>query len=76
MEKFHQSLTTFLEKIESMNSNTFTKLVESHLDDDAVEIFASHIAEFYEIEDDDEIGGLTQIMITGYLAAIASSTQN
>lgn len=69
MEKNHQSLTDFVELIEGMNSDEFSSLVDQYLDDDAIEIMASHIAEFYELEDDEEIGGLTQIMITGFLAA-------
>lgn len=69
MEISHQNLTAFIEKVEDMNSESFSKLVEQHLDDDAIEILASHIEQFYAVEDDDEIGGLTQIMITGYLAA-------
>lgn len=69
MEKIHQNLTEFVERIEGMNSEQFSSLVNQYLDDDAIEIMASHVAEFYDLEDDDEIGGLTQIMVTGYLAA-------
>jgi hypothetical protein len=34
-----------------------------------VEIFVRHIEKFYGIEDDEELGMLAQLMVTGYLAA-------
>ena len=69
MKKIHQNLTEFVGEVENMDSEQFSSLVNQYLDDDAIEIMASHIAEFYDLDDDDEIGGLTQIMVTGYLAA-------
>lgn len=76
MENFHENLTAFVEQIEKMNSDKFSELVTKYLDDDSIEIMASHIEQFYGVEDDDEIGGLTQIMITGYLAAMSMDLKN
>jgi hypothetical protein len=44
-------------------------LVEKHLADDDVEIFVQHIEQFYGISDEEELGMLAQLMVTGYLAA-------
>jgi hypothetical protein len=44
-------------------------LVEKHLSDEDVEIFVEHIETFYGINDDEELGMLAQLMVTGYLAA-------
>lgn len=44
-------------------------MVEKHLKDDDVEIFVNHIETFYGITDDEELGMLAQLMVTGYLAA-------
>ncbi len=44
-------------------------LVEKYLKDDDVEIFVQHIESFYGINDDEELGMLAQLMVTGYLAA-------
>lgn len=44
-------------------------MVEKHLSDEDVEIFVQHIETFYGINDDEELGMLAQLMVTGYLAA-------
>jgi len=44
-------------------------MVEKHLSDEDVEIFVHHIENFYGITDDEELGMLAQLMVTGYLAA-------
>lgn len=64
-----QNLTSFLKSLEKMKSEDMMALVEKHLKDDDVEIFVSHIEEFYGITDDEELGMLAQLMVTGYLAA-------
>lgn len=64
-----QILTSFFESLEKMESDDMMSLVEKHLKDDDVEIFVQHIESFYGITDDEELGMLAQLMVTGYLAA-------
>lgn len=65
----HQILTSFFQSLEKMESDDMMGLVEKHLKDDDVEIFVNHIETFYGITDDEELGMLAQLMVTGYLAA-------
>jgi hypothetical protein len=64
-----QILTSFFKSLEEMNSEEMMATVEKHLKDDDVEIFVRHIEEFYGITDDEELGMLAQLIVTGYLAA-------
>lgn len=65
----HQILTSYFQSLEKMESEDMMKMVESHLSDEDVEIFVQHIETFYGISDDEELGMLAQLMVTGYLAA-------
>jgi hypothetical protein len=65
----HQILTSFFQSLEKMESEDMMAMVEKHLKDDDVEIFVNHIETFYGITDDEELGMLAQLMVTGYLAA-------
>ncbi len=65
----HQILTSFFESLEKMESEDMMGMVEKHLKDEDVEIFVHHIENFYGISDDEELGMLAQLMVTGYLAA-------
>jgi hypothetical protein len=65
----HQILTSFFTSLEKMESEDMMAMVEKHLKDDDVEIFVQHIENFYGITDDEELGMLAQLMVTGYLAA-------
>ena len=65
----HQILTSFFQTLEKIESDDMMKMVEKHLKDDDVEIFVQHIETFYGISDDEELGMLAQLMVTGYLAA-------
>jgi hypothetical protein len=65
----HQILTSFFQTLEKMESDGMMAIVEKHLKDDDVEIFVNHIEAFYGITDDEELGMLAQLMVTGYLAA-------
>lgn len=71
-----QILTSFFESLEKMDSEDMMALVEKHLKDDDVEIFVQHIETFYGITDDEELGMLAQLMVTGYLAAKNESNLN
>lgn len=62
-------LTSFFQSLEKMESEDMMGLVEKHLKDDDVELFVQHIESFYGINDDEELGMLAQLMVTGYLAA-------
>lgn len=64
-----QILTTFFQSLEKMESEGMMSMVEKHLSDEEVEIFVQHIETFYGINDDEELGMLAQLMVTGYLAA-------
>ena len=64
-----QILTSFFASLEKMESDDMMALVKKHLKDDDVEIFVQHIEAFYGITDDEELGMLAQLMVTGYLAA-------
>ena len=62
-------LTSFFNSLENLSSEKLMTMVEAHLTDEEVEIFVDHLEAFYGIKDDEELGMLAQIMITGYLAA-------
>ncbi len=62
-------LTTFFEGMNALDADSMTALVEKHLDDDDLELFVRHLEDFYGIEEEEELGMLAQIMVTGYLAA-------
>lgn len=64
-----QILTSFFESLEKLDSDAMMELVGKHLSDDDVEIFVQHIEQFYGITDEEELGMLAQLMVTGYLAA-------
>jgi len=64
-----QILTSFFKSIENMDSEQMMKLVEQHLSDEDVELFVEHIENFYGVSDDEELGMLAQLVVTGYLAA-------
>lgn len=64
-----QILTSFFESLEKLDSEAMMALVEKQLSDEDVETFVQHIEQFYGINDDEELGMLAQLMVTGYLAA-------
>ncbi len=69
MSEKQQILTSFFQSLEKLESDDMMALVEKHLKDEDVEIFVQHIEAFYGITDDEELGMLAQLMVTGYLAA-------
>ena len=66
-------LVDFFKKLEGIESEQMMAMVEAHLSNEDIEIFVDHIADFYGIEDDEQLGMLAQIMVTGYLAAKSES---
>lgn len=64
-----QILTSFFQSLEKLDSDSMMSMVEKYLSDEDVEIFVNHIESFYGINDDEELGMLAQLIVTGYLAA-------
>lgn len=62
-------LAAYLESLGEKSAEQIGKTIESYLDDEAVEMFVDHIEDFYGIEDDEQLGMLTQLMVSGYVAA-------
>lgn len=71
-----QILTSFFASLEKLDSDAMMSMVEKHLTDDDVEIFVQHIEQFYGITDEEELGMLAQLMVTGYLAAKHETSLN
>ena len=69
-------LDEFFNNFSNLSPEEVQNLVEEHLNDDAIEVMIEHLEDFYGIEDDEELGSLCQIMVTGYLAALATSKTN
>jgi hypothetical protein len=72
-EEQKDKLDTYFEKLEKMKSEDMMSLVDKYLDEEAIEIFVDHIEEFYGVEDDEQLGSLAQIMISGYVAAMETN---
>lgn len=64
-----ESLNFFFQKLEGLDADSMTSLVESQLNDEELEVIVRHLEEFYGIEDEEELGMLAQVLVTGYLAA-------
>jgi hypothetical protein len=64
-------LTAFFTGMQDLDADGMTAMVEKELSDDELELFVRHLEDFYGIEDEEELGMLAQIMVTGYLAAKA-----
>ena len=62
-------LADFFEKLSSMKSEEHMMMVDKYMDEDTVEMFVDHIEDFYGVQDDEELGTLAQLMITGFIAA-------
>ena len=69
MNSSMNELEKFFEKISKMESEELMSLVEAYLSNEQIELFVDHIEDFYGVEDDEQLGMLAQIMVTGYLAA-------
>ena len=57
-------------KLEEMEPEEIMAQVEGYVDDEIIEIFVDHIENFYGVEDDEELGTLAQLMVSGYIAAM------
>lgn len=70
-----EKIKEFGEKLKAMESEEFMKLVDTHLGDESVEAMIGYIAEFYKIEDEEDLGNLGQIMVKGALMGLYASEQ-
>ncbi|MBL7664913.1 MAG: hypothetical protein JNM93_07245 [Bacteriovoracaceae bacterium] len=68
-EETKKNLNAFFEHLSKFDSNQMMEQVGQYLDDEAIEIIIGHLEDFYGIENDEELGSLAQVLITGYLAA-------
>ena len=57
----------FFNKFNELESEQLQQIIESHLDDNCIEQIIMNLEDLYGIEDDEELGSLCQILITGYL---------
>jgi len=62
-----EQINDFFDEVKKMSSEQFMEIVEKKLDDDLIEVCAANLEELYGIEDDDELGALTQVFISGIL---------
>ena len=67
-------INEFLAQVKDMKSEDFMKLVETSISDKAIERFCEHIEDFYGVDDDEQIGVLAQIMVTGFLVGKKDQT--
>lgn len=65
----HDKLEQYFEDLGKMQSEQMMALVDKYLDEEAIEIIIDHIEDFYGVEDDEQLGSLAQIMISGFVAA-------
>ena len=65
MEK--NDIDNFFELLKSIESDEFMGMVEKCLSDDEIESMGNYLQDFYGLEDDEEVGHITQIMVMGYL---------
>jgi hypothetical protein len=60
----------FLQYIENIESDDFMQIVEKYLTDQQIDHFVDHIENFYDISEEESLGILAQIMVTGFLLGL------
>ena len=68
-EEDKDNLVAYFDTLKNQDAEALMKNVENYLDDEAIEIIVDHLEEFYGVEDDEELGMLAQIMVSGFIAA-------
>jgi hypothetical protein len=65
-----EKLMNFLKDAHNFEPETFEAHINKYLDDLDIDQFVQYIEEFYGIspDEEEELGMLTQIMLTGFLA--------
>ncbi len=71
-----QKLMEFFDQFDESEGQLIENNIAKYLDDEAIEMFVDHLEDFYGIEDEEELGYLAQVMISGYIAAKLTSTEN
>ena len=69
MKLNENKLESYFEKLEKFSGDKMMELVSRYLDDEDIEVLCNHIEDFYGVDDDEEIGMLAQIMVSGYVMA-------
>lgn len=64
-----EQLEKYFMALEDSTQEQITAKIEEYFDNDAIEAIVDHVEEFYGVEDDDELGTLAQLVITGFIAA-------
>jgi hypothetical protein len=62
-------LQHYLDGLQKLSNDEVMQKVEKYLDDEGIEIFVDYLEDFYGINDDEELGLLAQIMISGFVVA-------
>lgn len=62
-------LNNYFQKLDELDEGSIENLISKYLDDEDIEVFCNYIEDFYGVEDDEEIGMLAQIMISGFIMA-------
>lgn len=68
-EQEKDNLAKYFDDLKNKDAESIMANVDQYLDDEAIEIFVDHIEEFYGVEDDEELGMLAQLMVSGFVAA-------
>jgi len=68
-EEDKDKLVQYFDSLKDQEAEQIMKKVDQYLDDEAIEIFVEHLEDFYGVEDDEELGMLAQIMVSGFVAA-------
>lgn len=63
------TINDYLDKLEDLDGDQMAAKVETYLDEEAIESICVHIEEFYGLDDDEQIGHLAQVMISGIILA-------
>ena len=64
-----QKLFDYFQALKDVSPEDMMNKVDGYLDDEAIEIMVDHIEDFYGVEDDEELGMLAQLMVSGFMAA-------
>ena len=63
----NDQIADYLQALSKQTNEQMAQKVQAYLDDEGIEIFVDHLEDFYGIEDDDQLGLLAQIMISGFI---------
>lgn len=67
-EQEKEALENYFTSLKDLSTEQLVANVSNYLDDEAIEMFVDHIEDFYGVEDDEELGMLAQLMVSGFVA--------